>query len=172
MAITVKKSMWFMNSDDGIAPPVTRGLIAASQGTYNADSIAYLSESGTWKICAATTGACHGFLLRQQTTELSGNTAIRVGLIKRAHKYLAYAQNAGSDTSLAQANVGNDYEIAVDTTEIGYTTINLATPTEMVLTLTDLAANLDQTGRKFNSSDTPAVGVCQFLQSVIDEEAA
>jgi len=172
MAITVKKSMWFNSSDDGIAPPVVRGKIAASQGTYNADSIAYLSESGTWKICGATTGACHGFLLRQQTTELAANTEVRIGLIKRAHKYLAYAQNAGSDTSLAQSNVGNDYEIAVDTTEIGYTTINIATPTESVLTLTDLAANDDATGRKFALSDTPAVGVAQFLQSIIDEEAA
>lgn len=174
--------MWFHSSDDGSHPNVERGLIAASQGIFIPGAPVYLSQSGTWKLCATTAGsdAWHGFIIGLEdksltwpiTAELSANTAIKIARINSKHKYCIYCENNGSDSAVAQTNVGNDYGIVVSATasEVGYCSLDLNDQTNTVVNVIDIMSNLEPS--KFSTSDNPAVAVVRFLETPIEAQKA
>ena len=182
MAATSTRQMWFHSSDDGSHPNVERGLIAASQGIFMPGAPVYLSQSGTWKLSDTSDGTgdvWHGFIIGLEnksstwpiTAELSANTAIKVARINVKHKYCIYCENNGTDSAVAQTNVGNEYGITVSATasEVGYCSLDLNNSNDTV-TVVDIMSNLEPS--KFSTSDNPGVAVVRFLNAVIEAERA
>lgn len=182
MAATATKQMWFLSSDDGIAPTEERGLMAASQGILIPGALLYLSQSGTWKAADTSDGTgdvVHGVfagLVDKSATwpitaELSANAAILVKRITTRQLFCVYCENNGTDSAVAQANVGNEYGLTISTTagEVGYATLDLNNSNDTV-SVVDIMSNREPS--KFTTSDAPGVAVVRFLAAAIEAEKA
>lgn len=173
--------MWLHSTDDGVASNPERGLVAASQGIMMPGAPLYLSQSGTWKLVATSAGsdAWHGFfvglvdksLAWPIAAELSANAEIYVQRITNRQKYCIYCETGSADTTVAQANVGNEYGITVSATasEVGYCSLALDNSNDTV-TVVDIMSNLEPS--KFKTTDSPGVAVVRFLDAVIQAEKA
>ena len=168
MAATEKKQIWFYSSDDNLAPNIVRGLIAASQGIMMPGAPLYRSTSGTWKLCDTADGsdAWHGFLMNTISAEMAANTEIRIALIQRRCTYAVFTENNGTDSAIAQSNVGNQYGLTVSATsgQVGYTTLDLNNG-HGIVDVVDIMSNLESI--KFTTSDAPGVSLVKFTDAVI-----
>jgi len=182
MAATETKEITYNSSTDGVPPNKVRGLIAASQGIMMPGAPLYLSESGTWKLCDTTDGsdAWHGFLIGLQdksqtwplTAEQDGDTAIWVALISSKHRYVVYCESAGTDSAVAQSNVGNDYGLTVSATagEVGYVSLDLNSTTNTGVVIMDIMSNVDPTDH--TTSDAPGAALVRFETAIIEAQKA
>ena len=182
MAATSKKQMWFHSSTDGVAPQVVRGLVAGSQGIMMPGAPLYLSASGTWKLCDTTDGsdAWHGFLVGLQdksltwpiTAALTANDGILVAQIRAQDRYCIYCETAGTDTAIAQSNVGNDYGVTVSATasEVGYCSLDINSTTNTGVVIMDIMSNVEPS--KYATSDNPGVALVRFETAVLEAQKA
>lgn len=182
MAATVKKQIWLYSTDDGVAPTEEIGLIAASQGILIPGSLMYLSQSGTWKAADTSDGTgdvvqgVFAGLVNKASTwpltaELAANTKILVKRITTRQVFAVYCENGGTDSAIAQANIGNEYGLTISTTagEVGYATMNIANSNDTVAVV-DIMSNRD--AYHYSTSDAPGVALVRFLQSAIEAEKA
>lgn len=181
MAATVKKQIWFLSSDDGIAPTEEVGLITASQGILIPGALMYQSTSGTWTKADTSDGTgdtIHGVLagtVNKSTTwpltaELAANTEILIKRVTTRQLFAVYCENNDSDSAVAQAQVGNDYglRIATGTGKVGYVTMDINNGNSTV-TVIDIMSNRDT---KATTSDNPGVAVVRFRAANIDATKA
>jgi len=179
MAATLKKNIWFFSSDDGVAPQVVTRLIAASQGIFMPGAPCYISTSGTVKLADTSDGTgdvVHGFIVGCANADtvwpleaqLAANTEVKVALISLNHLYAIYVENAGSDSALAQAQVGNSYGLTVATTpagSIGYTTLNIAN-TNTTVNVVNGMFNVEPLRNA--AADNPGIALVRFLNANVN----
>ena len=170
MAATRKQNIHLYSVDGDEAPVTVKGLITASQGLFMPDAMVYVeSGAGTLTLVAtsAASDAIHGFLLEAPTAELAGSTAVNWTLAKRKSVYVVYCETSGTDTTMAQTNVGTAYGLTVSTTagEIGYATLDIGNAND-VFDVVDLMANVE--GNKFTTADDPGAVLVRIIESVID----
>jgi hypothetical protein len=182
MAATATKTMWYHSNVNGTAPNIVRGLVAASQGIMIPGAPLYLSASGTWKLCDTTDGsdAWHGFFIGLQnksstwpiTAELSANTGILVARIREDDRFCVYCENNGTDSAVAQANVGNDYGLVVSSTsgEVGYVSLDLNSTTNTGVVIEDIMSTVEPS--KFSTSDNPGVALVRFETAILEAQKA
>jgi len=181
MAATVKKQIWLLSSDDGIAPTEEIGLITSTQGILIPGSLMYQSTSGTWTKADTSDGTgdtIHGVFagtVNKSTTwpltaELAANTEILIKRITTRQLFAVYCETGGADTTVAQTNVGNDYglTIATGSGKVGYVTMALDNAHSTV-TVVDIMSNRDT---KATTSDSPGVAVVRFRAANIDATKA
>lgn len=171
MAATEKKQVWLF-SDNGVAPVVEEGRIAASQGAYMAGTPCYMSTSGQLKLCvtsAASASAIHGVLLAGVAAAQAANTMVRWARITGDQVWAIYAENAGTDVEATVALIGNIYGITVSATagEVGYTTCDIGNANTAVKVMSVLS---DKENIKSAITDAPGVLLVSFLQANIDAD--
>ncbi len=174
MAATFLKNIRFHSSTDGVKPATRIVDMAASQGIYIPDSLAYLSTSGTAKRAATSAGsdAINLMLTDKPAAAHSVNDQVVATVIERRLKLAVYVENNGSDILIAQANVGNQYGVVVSATagEIGFATLDLNDTTNKVFDVDDIMSNLDDV--KFTETTSPGVAIVKVLESVIEATKA
>ncbi len=174
MAATVKKNIWLRSTTDG-QPVATRNVqMAASQGIYIPDTLAYLSQSGTVKISdtADGTGDVTNLQLTDKITAAhSVNDIVTAAVVERRNQYCIYVENNDSDSAAAQAIVGNQYgyRIATGSGKIGYATLDINN-SNTVADVIDIMSNLDDV--KFTVSTDPGVALIQFMEDAIQAAKA
>jgi hypothetical protein len=182
MAATEKKQMWFWASDSGVAPVVREYPIAASQGIFMPGASCYICNDGTVKLAATTAAAnqvFHGFIVGMAnasatwpvTAELSANTKVKVALVSTDQIWAAYAENNGTDSVVAQTQIGDQLGLTVSSTagHIGYTTVDVNKATNVVVQVVDMAPNVEP--EKFTTT-APGVLLVRFLQANIQVTAS
>lgn len=182
MAATPKKQIKLLSTTDGVAATEERGLIAASQGILIPGSLMYKSTSGTWKVADTSDGTgdtIHGIFVGLQdksatwpiTAELAANTAILVKRVSTDSRFVVYVEDNGTDSAVAQANVGNDYGLTISTTagEVGYVSMDLNNGNSTV-TVENIMSNVEPS--KFTTSDAPGAAVVKFRAANIDATKA
>jgi len=182
MAATVKKQIKLLSSDDGIAATEEIGLMAASQGILIPGALLYLSMSGTWKAADTSDGSddvVHGVfagLVNKGSTwpitaQLAASTKILVKRITTRQLFAVYCEDNGTDSAVAQANVGNEYGLRISTTaaQVGYATLDVNNSNDTVVVV-DIMSNRESC--KYTTSDAPGVAVVRFLAAAIEAEKA
>ena len=182
MAATVKRNIWFHSSLDGTVPTRQKGYMAASQGVLIPNSLVYLSASGTWKAADTTDGsdAIHGLFVGLEdpvatwpiTSALDGTEVILVDLIRENDRFCIYCQSNGSDSVVAQTNVGNDYGLTIETgtTKVGYATMDINSATNTGVVVVNMMSNIEPL--KYSTSDEPGVALVRFETAILEAQKA
>ena len=174
MAATEKRQMWFVSSPDGVPPEIREYPIKASQGVYMAGAPVYVTQSGTVQLVATSAGsdALHGVMVKGVAAELVAGTLVKVVMITSEQLWAIYCENNGSDTAIAQSNVGNKYGLVVSATsgQIGYSTMDINDATNVVFIVRDIMSNVEPS--KYKTTDNPGVAVVSVIYTVVEATKA
>lgn len=167
MAATVYKSLWWLYNEDGAVPDIRIGKIAASQGVYIPGAPCYQDTSGTITRAATDGTTVHGLLLDAPSSEHAANTSVPYLRIRANDVFACFVDTDGTDTTAAQANVGNSYGLTIDTTagSKGYTTMNKNEQSNVAVECYDLMANREDL--KYATTDSPGVVLVKFLAAAL-----
>ena len=167
MAITYKKQPWLVGST-GNVPPSDRTVKMAASQTGITGSPVYVSTSGTCKTESSATGTddvVHGFLNEDHSTADAVNTERRITTVTSDQEWYIYLSNNGNDVTASQSYVGNQYGYAVDSSTVGYMTLDINNGNGTMLVV-DLAANRDPS--TYSTSDTQGLVIAKFLDAVVE----
>ena len=167
MAATVKKQIWFISSDDGVAPNTETVQIAGSQGLPIVGTPMVQAADGYWDVVATDDTLLHGFLAETILTQKSEGDSIRIVRANTKHRLGVYCESAGTDSAVVQANVGDAYGLTISTTagQVGYTTLDLAEKTNLLVDMVDIMYNVEPL--KFALADAPGVAIVRIRASAL-----
>jgi hypothetical protein len=174
MAATQKQNIWPYSRTGSISPRVVTNKITASQSDYIAGHPFYVSATaGTVTksdTCDGTGDVYHRIALANQTTELAGNTEIKMYQITRDVLWCIYVENNDSDSAAAQTIVGDRFGIRVATGagKKGYTTLDINMTTNVAMLVDNIMSNVE--GGIYTTSTSPGIAIAYFLPAVIDAE--
>ena len=169
MAVTEKKNIWFLSSPDGTPPPVRTYQYGGGGEIFMPGAPVELTGAadGQCDLVATDDTAMLGYVVGvvdkskawPLTAALSAGDEVRVAIVRAGDLYAVYADSGDSDTTLAQANVGDVLGIRVSAVagSIGYVTMDKAETTNTMFRVVDLMANREPS--KFSTSDSPGVAI-------------
>jgi len=160
MAIVEKKNIWVYSGK----PEKRIFEMSASMGVLVPNSPLKLAAAGTCDRVESNNTTILGFLagsVSSPTTwpiaaAYSVNDEVYVDVADASITYAVYMDNAGNDTAVDQANVGDTLAITVQsTTPIGYVTADEADTGNVMFTVVGLLANQEPELHKV--ADSPGV---------------
>lgn len=173
MAATQKKQIWFWGTSAATPPPLRIHTMTAGQGVIMPGSpveinAGYLELSDTDD--TQILGFLAGNVSKTATWPLAATTTaveMYVAIARAGDLYAAYCDSDGTDSAVAQANVGEDYGITVgaESGYVGYTTINLNETSNVLVRITDIASNVEPA--MFSTSNNPGVAIVTIVGTLL-----
>ena len=170
MAPTEKKQIWFWSSNESGPMPIRTRLMAGSQGIAIPGSPLETNASGVMELSDTDDTVLYGFfagVVDMSTTwpitaALTANDKIRVAVARRGDIFGVYCDSGGTDSAVAQANVGNAYAVTVSASagEVGYTTCDIGDATGTLFTVVNIASNVEPA--LYTTSDNPGVALVRI----------
>jgi len=166
MAATQKKQVWLWSGEPA---EIRVGKMAATQGVIMPGSPVELA-SGVLELSDTDDTTIYGFVIGPVdesttwpiTAQYAANTEVYVAVVNPDSIYAMYCDSDGTDSAVAQTNVGVAYGVTVGATSgyVGYMTCNLGETSNTLVTVVDIASNIEP--EKYTTSDNPGVALVKF----------
>lgn len=167
MAVTVKKQIHLLSTDDGVAPNTDTVQIAGSQGLPIAGTPMVRAADGYWDVVATDGTKIHGFLAETIDTEKSEGDAIRIVRAALNKRYVMRCDSDDTDSAVVQADIGDSFGVTVSAVagSVGYATLNLGETSAAVFNLVDIMYNKDPL--TYALADNPGVAIVELASTAL-----